>query len=312
MYGGSVISCATQERARCEITPSDTLIVEADNGDKQTIEAMSDLEPRGDRLDLAKAVLKGTGVVPGTHTFHLKTSTDIPMQAGLSGSTALVAAVWGAVAEQLGTKLNKYARAEAIRDIEYSIMGVVCGFQDQYMAVFGGLNYLDFRDKGSHIAPDKQPFATVEPLAPLLSGPLPIVLAHTGVKHHSGSVHKSVRERWLENDPAVRTGYDRIQWLARNSKSVLLNGDWKTLADAMNENQKIQHDLGASGKACDDLIAVALANGAIAAKLAGAGHGGTVLCLTFEPERTIAALKEAGAGRILTPAPSDGLTVTVS
>ncbi len=312
MYGGSVISCATQERARCEITDADALIVEADNGEIQTIETVADLEPRGDRLDLAKAVLKGTGVTPGTHKFHLKTGTDIPMQAGLSGSTALVGAVWGAVAAQLGIKLNKHAQAEAIRDIEYSIMGVVCGFQDQYMAVFGGLNYMDFRDKGSHIAPKDQPFATVEPLAPYLKGSLPIVLAHTGVKHHSGSVHKSVRERWLEGDPAVRTGYDRIQWLARNHKDAFLNGDWDALARAMNENQQIQHDLGASGKACDDLIAVALANGALAGKLAGAGHGGTVLALTFEPERTIAAVRAAGAGRILTPAPSEGLTVTVS
>jgi mevalonate kinase len=137
------------------------------------------------------------------------------------------------------------------------------------------------------------------------------LLAHTGVKHHSGSVHKSVRERWLEGDPAVQSGYERIQSLARWGKAALLARDWERLADAMNENQKIQHDLGASGKACDDLIAVAQANGAIAGKLAGAGHGGTILALTFDPERTTAALKAAGAGRILVPAPqSDGLIVT--
>jgi galactokinase/mevalonate kinase-like predicted kinase len=310
MYGGSVISCSTKERARCDIADADALIVEADNGDRQVIETAADLEPRGDRLDLAKAVLKGLEIAPETHQFHLRTSTEIPMQAGLAGSTALVAAVYGAVARRIGLVEHVYAAAETIRRIEYSIMHVVCGFQDQYMSVFGGINYLDFRDKGSHLEPETQPYATVEPLAALVPGPLPILLAHTGVKHHSGSVHKSVRERWLEGDPQARNGYDHVQRLARHGKAALLAGDWQVLADAMNENQRIQQDLGASGEACDRLIAVARANGAIAGKLAGAGHGGTILALTFEPERVRKALEDAGAGRILIPTPSPGLTVT--
>ena len=41
-----------------------------------------------------------------------------------------------------------------------------------------------------------------------------------------------------------------------------------------------------------------------------AGGGGTILALTFEPERIAEALKAADAGRIMTPAPSPGLTVT--
>ena len=313
MYGGSVISCSTRERARCEIRDAETLIVEAagDDTERQTITSEADLVPRGDRLDLAKAVLRGLNVRPGAHAFRLTTSTEIPMQAGLAGSTALVAAVFGAVAKRLGRTLPPHETAEAIRRIEYEIMGVVCGFQDQYMAVFGGLNYLDFRDKGSHLPPHDQPLATVEPLAARVAGPLPLLLAHTGVRHHSGSVHKSVRVRWLEGDAAVRSGYERIQSLARWGKAALLAGDWDRVADAMNENQQIQHDLGASGPACDDLIAVARANGAVAGKLAGAGHGGTILALTFDPERTRQALMEAGAGRILVPAPaSDGLIVT--
>ncbi len=312
MYGGSVISCSTRERAVCEIGNADALIVEADNGERQTIATPQDLEPRGDRLDLAKAVLKGMDIAPwadSAHRFHLRTRTDIPMQAGLAGSTALVAAVYGAVARQIGRVQHPYAVAESVRDIEYRIMGVVCGFQDAYMTVFGGLNYMDFRDKGSHIDPNAQPYATIEPLAAWVPGPLPILLAHTGVRHHSGSVHKSVRARWLEGDREAIDGFDRIQNLARNAKDALLRGDWQVMADMMNENQRIQYDLGASGEACDRLIAVALANGALAGKLAGAGHGGTILALTFEPERVRAALREAGAGRILVPAPSPGLTV---
>jgi galactokinase/mevalonate kinase-like predicted kinase len=178
------------------------------------------------------------------------------------------------------------------------------------MAVFGGLNYMDFRDKGSHIARENQPLATVEPLADCVPE-LPMILAHTGVKHHSGQAHKPVRQRWLDGETEVHAAYERVQQLARHGKDALMRGDWERVAESMNENQAVQKQLGASGKAVDDLVEVALANGAIAAKLAGAGQGGTILALTFDPERTTAALKAAGAGRILVPRPGPGLTVTV-
>ncbi len=315
MYGGSVISCSLSERATCTLSDSDALILEADNGEWQVIASVADLEPSPDfpRLDLAKAVLKGMGIAPSEVGFHLTTSTEIPMQAGLAGSTALMAAVYGAVSKKIGRMEHKHAIAAAIRKIEYEILGVICGFQDQYMAVFGGLNYMDFRNKGSHIPMDAQPYATIEPLIDLVPQPLPFVLAHTGVKHHSGAAHKPVRQRWLDNDPEVREAYDNfVPKLARNGKKALMEGDWEAIATLMNQNQEVQFRLGASGAAVDKLVEVALANGALGAKLAGAGQGGTVLCLTFEPERTIAALKEAGAGRIIRPVPSEGLTVTES
>lgn len=47
------------------------------------------------------------------------------------------------------------------------------------------------------------------------------------------------------------------------------------------------------------MIRVAKENGALAAKLAGAGGGGTIIALTLEPHRTIQALREAGAEQFI-------------
>jgi galactokinase/mevalonate kinase-like predicted kinase len=312
MYGGSVLSCSLSERATCTIYDSDALILEAGGSDqRQAIHTVADLEPHPNYplLDLSKAVLKGMGVGPETGlTGHVVTDTEIPMQAGLAGSTALFAAVYGAVAKKIGRQEPPHFVAENIRRIEYEVLGVICGFQDQHMAVFGGLNYMDFRGKGSHLPIDAQPLATIEPLLGSIPAELPFVLAHTGVKHHSGQAHRPVRQRWLENDPEVREAYDvMVPNLAREGKRALLEADWEKFAALMNANQEVQRRLGASGKAVDDLVEVALASGAIGAKLAGAGQGGTVLCLTFTPERTVQALQAAGAGRILVPRPSVGL-----
>lgn len=309
MYGGSVLSCTTSERAACEISDAQVLALSAGYEDA-TIRTEGDLTSAGDIFDLSRAVLRGMNISPETHRFHMRTETDIPMQAGLAGSTALVAAIYGAVSAFLGKKESPHEIAEAIRTIEYEQMGVICGFQDQYMTVFGGLNFMDFRGKGSHLAPDAQPYATVEPLADVVSEPLPFLLANTGVKHHSGTAHKPVRQRWLDGDRAVIDAYEHLAELARTSKAALWRGDWQTVADAMNENLTIQQGFGASGEACDRLAEVAMSSGAMAAKLAGAGHGGTVLVLTHEPERTAQALTEAGAARILRPRPTPGLTIT--
>ncbi|MBC8141751.1 MAG: hypothetical protein H7Y38_09970 [Armatimonadetes bacterium] len=308
MYGGSVLSCTTTERAVCVLTPSDTDLTLTVAGETIALETAGDLQSHSDLFDLPRAVLRALEITPETHRFALTTQTDIPMQAGLAGSTALIAAIYGAVAKYLSIETAPHDTAEAIRRVEYEQMGVICGFQDQYMSVFGGLNFMDFREKGSHVAPDAQPLATVETLESFVA-PLPLLLANTGVKHHSGSAHKPVRQRFLDGDAEVIHGYAHLAALARDAKAAVLRGDLQTLADAMNENLRIQQGFGASGEACDHLARVARENGGLAAKLAGAGHGGTVLVLTDDPARTGDALTKAGAKRILFPRPTPGLTV---
>ncbi len=310
MYGGSVLACSTQERARCTLTPSESLTLTV-SGQTQTLHSRDDLALRGDYLDVARATLLALHVEPGhAPGFHLAADTQVPMQAGLAGSTAILAALVGCVLAHLGLPLNSYQTAELVRRIEYNTLGIVCGFQDHYMTVFGGLNFMDFRDKSSaQLQDDTTPFATIEPLAGSVGQDLPLLLAHTGVRHHSGSVHTSPRERWLAGDPAAVNGYREVAYLARLAKRALLSAEWDTLADLMNRNHAVVRDLGGSGPANEALIAAALASGALGAKLAGAGGGGTILALTHDPARTEHALLAAGAEQILHPAPMPGLTV---
>jgi mevalonate kinase len=57
------------------------------------------------------------------------------------------------------------------------------------------------------------------------------------------------------------------------------------------------------------LIAAALQAGAWGAKLAGAGHGGTIAVLHPEPDAAARAMEAAGAARVLRVTPSEGLVV---
>lgn len=311
MYGGTVISCSTRERARCTLSYNVDRLMVTVSGQSRVMQSQSDLALLpGDYLNVARAALSALEIDPAvTAPFHLQADSEIPMQAGLAGSTAILACLTGALLSHLGLALNPYETAELVRKIEYDVLGIVCGFQDHTMAVFGGLNCMDFRGKNSAETQDaKTPFAMVESLVPFV-GSLPLVLAHTGVRHHSGSVHTSPRERWLRGDPEVVGGYTEIGGLARRGKRALLACDWDTLASLMNRNHAIVRDLGGSGEANETLIAAALAGGASGAKLAGAGGGGTILALTHDRDRTVAALEAAGAEAILFPEPMPGLTV---
>jgi mevalonate kinase len=123
-------------------------------------------------------------------------------------------------------------------------------------------------------------------------------------------VHLPVRERWLDGERAVIEGYERISGLARRGKRAIIEGDWEALAELINENHRIQDSISPSGDRNVAMINAALANGALAAKLAGAGGGGTVIVLTRNPEKQMGALTEAGAASFLRVKPSPGVTVT--
>src|SRR5437764_1209454 len=164
-YGGTVISCSLAERVSVVLTPADATVLEV-CGHRVTIRGREDLRLTGDYTDVAKAVLTMFEGTVLAYSFHLTAETAVPMHAGLAGSTAMIAAILGAVLRLQEIELNRYQIAEATRKIEFEIMGVTCGFQDQYMATFGGINCLDFRGKDP-LAPSADPvYATVEPLAP--------------------------------------------------------------------------------------------------------------------------------------------------
>jgi galactokinase/mevalonate kinase-like predicted kinase len=303
MYGGSVISCSIKYRAHVTIEPCSRLEI-ACEGQETVLENADDLTLAGDYFDVARAVLDYFRRDP--LTCRISYYTDIPFKAGVSGSTALTVAILYGLLRFRGLEHHRYRVAELARYIELNHLRIVCGYQDAYMCTFGGLNYMDFRDKQFYREAAEELYATIEPIQSFVPE-MPFALAHTGVSHSSDAVQKPLRERWLEGDPRVRQAYVDIARLAREGKKALLAQNWPALGQLMNENHAIQRDLGGSGEANERLIQTALDHGALGAKLAGAGGGGTIIALNLEPEGMIAALRAAGSDLIFFPYPGDGV-----
>ena len=307
MYGGAVLSCSVDMRARVTVTSAPHLVLKT-SGQECQIASRDDLRPRGDRFDVARAILDYMRLPP--LTCHVHYESEIPLRSGISGSTALVVALLQALLAWQGEYPNPYQLAERARYIELNYLKVVCGYQDAYMCTFGGLNYMDFREKQFYREAEAELFATIEPLAAYVPE-LPFVLGFTGVHHTSGAVHRPLRERWLDGETAVVESYKRITEIARMGKKALLMADWSLLGRLMNENHAIQRDLGGSGESNERLISAALEANAPGAKLAGAGHGGTIIALWPWPDSAPLekALREAGGSAIYRLQVVGGVTI---
>jgi mevalonate kinase len=163
------------------------------------------------------------------------------------------------------------------------------------VTLFGGLAYLDYRGKLYHREVQEEPYVTYERLDDRVPD-LPLVAAMTGVRHDSGNVHGRMRPRYIEEyemwqsrrgemPPMVRfmTGAYETAW---RGKITLLEGDLRAFGALMNDNHRLVDQMmrycgfeDGAGWANNLFIETALKNGALGAKLTGAGGGGSVFAL---------------------------------
>jgi galactokinase len=251
------------------------------------------------------------------HGFHLRVRSDVPRQSGLGGSSLLVLLTLAGLRELYGLDRrvhNDYILSELCQRVEEAELGIAAGFADRYVPLFGGLAYLDYRGKLLHADVRQEPFVTYEKLGAYAAS-LPLVAVTTGVQHDSGDVHGRMRPRYLEEHAAwqKRGGeappmvcFMSNAWeTAWRGKIALLEGDLKTFGRLMNDNHRCVDEMmrycdfaDGAGWANNLFIEAALQNGALGAKLTGAGGGGSVFALT-EPgqEETLMQIWRETAAR---------------
>jgi len=310
----ATISAAVDLRAGAFVEPAEELVLESlkRNGASWEIELHHEFPreplplPYSGELDLLKgAVNRLYRYSPEfrtkwtQHGIKISTWTDVPRQSGLGGSSLFVLMALAGLREiyQLDRhKHNDYVLAELTQRVEAKELGITCGFADRYVPLFGGIAYLDYRGKLYHRNITHEPYATYEKLDAWVDD-LPLVAISTGLVRDSGDVHSRMRPRYLQENaewleanssqmpPMVR--FMSSAWEAAwRGKVALLERDWGTFGALMNHNHKLVNDMMAycgfsdgAGWANNLCIETALKNGALGAKLTGAGGGGSVFAL---------------------------------
>ncbi|MBY0495380.1 MAG: GHMP kinase [Cyanobacteria bacterium] len=223
----------------------------------------------------------------GVHGIRLTTRGESPAGAGIAGSSALNVAVCGALAAHLGRDHEREALLEIAKDVEAQVINVPTGLQDYRPAMYGGIAALEL-----HAGEVKRVPLDVDPKELERR----IVLCYTGEPRNSGTNNWEITKRHIDGDRHIFDCFERIRDTAAAMRDALTSGDWdKTAACLATEwDNRKRLAPGVTTAAIDALIARAVAAGANAAKVCGAGGGGCLFCLA--PPEHVPAVREALAG----------------
>ena len=237
--------------------------------------------------------------------FEIETHSESPAGAGISGSSALMIATTAALAKYTGKKLDREQLRVIAQNVEAQLIKVPTGCQDYYPALFGGVSAIHLDPDGIHhtavrVAPEELDRR--------------FVLVYTGAPRKSGINNWEVFKAHINGDKKIFHNFERIGEIARAMHHALSMADWKQVAKLIREEWKLRKTNAPkiTTPMIEKLIGVAMRQGALAAKVCGAGGGGCVVFLT-EPENrdhVSAALRSYGGHVLPAMVARDGLTVS--
>ena len=217
---------------------------------------------------LVQAVLRTISPAFG---FELYLHSDYPRGSGLGGSATVAAAILACFNQFRVDKWNPYELVELAYQAERLMLGISGGWQDQYAAVFGGLNFIEFHMKENLVHPLRVHTDVLSELEENL------VLCNLRTSHESGSIHDHQREQMSKQGVKdlvaqnVKISYELRDLLLRGNVSdfgVLLDRTW-------NIKKKLSERI--STDFIDRVYDDARLHGALGGKLLGAGGGGYFL-----------------------------------
>jgi D-glycero-alpha-D-manno-heptose-7-phosphate kinase len=243
-----------------------------------------------DALGLAKATINR---LHGHSGMDLDIRCDAPSGSGLGGSSALTAAVIGAVAAYEGRLYSNYELSELNCLVEREDVKIPGGMQDQYATTFGGFNVIEFSNGRTLVNPLRIDPSILNDLEAHL------MLCYTGrVRANLGLIDDQIRF-YKEHRQATIEGMQRIYELVFEMKEALLRARLDTFGELLHEgfvNKKRMNPEITQGTNAEVLYEEARRSGAIGGKLMGAGGGGYLLlyCHTHSQPQLRKALEAMG------------------
>jgi D-glycero-alpha-D-manno-heptose-7-phosphate kinase len=221
------------------------------------------------------------------------TRGESPAGAGIAGSSALTIALCGAFARWTGASSDPEDLLRVAMNAECQTIRVPTGVQDYRPALYGGAAAVELRVDGIHRIALDVDCRELEQR---------IVLAYTGAPRNSGTNNWAITKRHIDGDAHIFDCFERIRDTAAAMRTALQRGAWddvgRHIATEWDNRKRLAP--GVSTPAIDGLINRAMAAGATAAKVCGAGGGGCLFCYGPPSARpAIAAALCAGGAQLL-------------
>lgn len=288
--GAQTLNAAISLRARAwiEQRPDERIELVSEDIDKQENLSFDQLPADHTLPLLAKLAHRF-----GAHGIRLTTRGESPAGAGIAGSSALNVAICGALAAYTRQTIDGEALLEIAKDVEAQVIKVPTGVQDYRPAFYGGIAAVELHPGQPVRVPLDVDVRELERR---------MVLCYTGEPRHSGTNNWEITKRHIDGDQHIFDCFERIRDTAAAMREALTRGDWDATAACLATEWDNRKRLapGVTTPAIEVLIARAMAAGATAAKVCGAGGGGCLFCLA--PPKAADAVREAladGSARLL-------------
>jgi mevalonate kinase len=211
---------------------------------------------------------------------------DLIASSGVGASAAQCTSLARALSETFNLNLDDEKINEAAYEGEKASHGTPSGI-DNTASTYGGLIWF-VRNLGT----GKNTMHFLQSPRKML-----IVIANSGITASTTEVVADVRRLREENPEKIEKIFGEYRKLVEAAKKALLEGDTATIGNLMNQNHKMLQQITVSGEINDELVQIALENGAIGAKLTGTGRGGLVIGLAENEdiqEKIVNVIEEKG------------------
>jgi mevalonate kinase len=191
-------------------------------------------------------------------------SSKIPPGIGLGSSAASCVATVAAVDSLFQNHTHRHQICELAVEAERQIHKRTSG-ADCYVSTFGGLMYYCSESKNFKRIKTKDS--------------LSLVVASTGIKHHTSDLVLSVKRFKFKNKTLFESLAKQASEICLQAWAAIESGKCDKIGELMNENQIILEQIGVSHHRAQDIIDICRKAGAIGAKVTGAGGGGAIIAL---------------------------------
>ena len=220
--------------------------------------------------NIIREALKLVGIEKGIEVVYMG---DIPLGSagiGLGSSSSLAVGVLNALYAYKGEHATAERLAGEACKIEIDILGHPIGKQDQYIAAYGGFNFIQFnRDETVYVDPLICNRKTKSRLNDNL------MMFYTGIERVSSDILGEQKQKTKDNLAYL----DNMVSLAGEVRKCITDNSLNKFAELLHEGWLYKKKLasGISTALIDDYYEKALRAGAIGGKILGAGGGGFLL-----------------------------------
>lgn len=279
-YGGAVFNATIGMYAYCTIIPTNDnriKITAYDNNNSIDTESVTKFEITDDNLILHKGVYNRIVKDYNNNkplSFIMSTSNDAPVGSGLGTSSTMIVAILEAYNRWLGLGLTDYAKAQLAYDIERNDLQLSGGKQDQYSAVFGGFNLMEFKTDDSTVVNSLRIERNI-----INELECSLLLYYSGKSRSSAKIINEQIKNTNNKNEKTMDAMHKLKQYAYIMKDQILVGNIEGFAETLRETWENKKKTSSiiSNKDLEATINFAMANGAEAVKVSGAGGGGFLM-----------------------------------